>query len=208
MASTPPGSKHRKARFQAPHRPISPDLLAAPSGTCGATMVPRQGLICAGLFSLVCNLFIKLFLMQPHLSSVAARALDQAYTRLLYTPHIPAWRPFVLFLLHPIVSSPHNGILKMSLVGQPITASWPPQCHHLPCPAVTASWPQCHHLLCPGFPLLSPPILPSTASQESDGERPQTSWSNLVLEKVPKLPTGAEYSAHRPCMSHLKFLIL
>lgn len=112
--------------------------------------------------------------------------------------------PFVLFLLHPIVSSPHNGILKMSLVGQPITASWPPQCHHLPCPAVTASWPQCHHLLCPGFPLLSPHVLPSTASQESDGERPQTSWSNLVLEKVPKLPTGAEYSAHRPCMSHLK----
>lgn len=52
-------------------------------------MVPRQGLIYAGLFSLVCNLFIKLFLMQPHLSSVASQTLDQVHTRLLYTPHIP-----------------------------------------------------------------------------------------------------------------------
>lgn len=125
---------------------------------------------------MVCIPFIKRFLMQPHWSSVASWALDQAHLTFLKAPLAISF-PFVLFLLHPLVSSPHSLIhvlLRMHPLGQPITASWS-QHYHLLGPDVTASWPQCHHLLCPGFPILSPPILLLKSSQKSDGERTQTS---------------------------------
>lgn len=51
-------------------------------------------------------------------------------------------------------------------------------------PPVTPSWSECYHLLCPGFHLSSPPTLPLTASQESDGEGPQTSHSKSGLEST------------------------